>query len=112
MAQFERLMTPSEQEVAVRLKGHIADVQDNPRQVVTDATSALVSVSDRNSVFVLLVLPAAAGFPEAQGADPTSHRQQRAAVREGDPAGQTAGLQQRWPPLHSNANANHCVSEN
>lgn len=41
MAQFERLMTPSEQEVAGRLKGHIADVQDNPRQVVTDATSAL-----------------------------------------------------------------------
>lgn len=111
MAQFERLMMPSEQEVAGRLKGHIADVQDNPRQVVADATRALVSASDRNSVFVsLVVAAAAAAIPEAQGADPTSHRQQRAAVREGDPAGQTAGLQQRWPPLH--LNANHCVSVN
>ncbi|XP_075905861.1 cytoplasmic dynein 2 heavy chain 1 [Nelusetta ayraudi] len=34
VAQFERLMTPSEQEVAGRLKGHIADVQDNPRQLL------------------------------------------------------------------------------
>lgn len=34
MAQFERLMMPSEQEVAGRLKSYIADVQDNPQQVV------------------------------------------------------------------------------
>lgn len=44
MAQFERLVMPSEQEVAGRLKGHIADVQDNPQQVrQTDATEAPVS---------------------------------------------------------------------
>lgn len=82
MAQFERLMTPSEQEVAGRLKGHIADVQDNPQQVGTNLTEGVATVCDRKSAdgFVLLVVPAAAGFPEAQGADPTSHRQQRAAV--------------------------------
>ena len=34
MAQFERLMAPSEQEVAGRLKSYIADVQDNPQQVM------------------------------------------------------------------------------
>lgn len=39
MAQFERLMAPSEQEVAGRLKSYIADVQDNPQQVVKHTTS-------------------------------------------------------------------------
>ncbi|KAM3616881.1 uncharacterized protein V6R79_025341 [Siganus canaliculatus] len=34
VAQFERLMAPSEQEVAARLKTHIADVQDNPQQLL------------------------------------------------------------------------------
>uniref|UniRef100_A0A671UTR1 Cytoplasmic dynein 2 heavy chain 1 n=1 Tax=Sparus aurata TaxID=8175 RepID=A0A671UTR1_SPAAU len=34
VAQFERLMTPSEQEVAGRLKSYIADVQDNPQQLL------------------------------------------------------------------------------
>ncbi|KAM9317805.1 cytoplasmic dynein 2 heavy chain 1 [Pholidichthys leucotaenia] len=34
MAQFERLMAPSEQEVAGRLKSYIADVQDNPQQLL------------------------------------------------------------------------------
>ncbi|XP_029374274.1 cytoplasmic dynein 2 heavy chain 1 isoform X3 [Echeneis naucrates] len=34
VAQFERLMAPSEQEVAGRLKGYIADVQDNPQQLL------------------------------------------------------------------------------
>lgn len=33
VAQFERLMAPSEQEVAGRLKSYIAHVQDNPQQV-------------------------------------------------------------------------------
>ncbi|KAI3354358.1 hypothetical protein L3Q82_018881, partial [Scortum barcoo] len=42
VAQFERLMTPSEQEVAGRLKSYIADVQDNPQQVVKHTTSAQV----------------------------------------------------------------------
>lgn len=42
MAQFERLMTPSEQEVASRLKSYIADVQDNPQQVVKHTISAQV----------------------------------------------------------------------
>lgn len=40
MAQFERLMAPSEQEVAGRLKSYIADVQDNPQQVVKHTASA------------------------------------------------------------------------
>lgn len=34
MAQFERLIIPSEQEAAGRLKSYIADVQDSPQQVV------------------------------------------------------------------------------
>ncbi|XP_051252504.1 cytoplasmic dynein 2 heavy chain 1 isoform X6 [Dicentrarchus labrax] len=34
VAQFERLMAPSEQEVAGRLKSYIADVQDNPQQLL------------------------------------------------------------------------------
>lgn len=34
MAQFERLIKPSEQEAASRLKSYIADVQDSPQQVV------------------------------------------------------------------------------
>lgn len=34
MAQFERLIIPSEQEAASRLKSYIADVQDSPQQVV------------------------------------------------------------------------------
>lgn len=34
MAQFERLIMPSEQEAAGRLKSYIADVQDSPQQVV------------------------------------------------------------------------------
>ncbi|XP_024132434.1 cytoplasmic dynein 2 heavy chain 1 [Oryzias melastigma] len=34
VAQFERLITPSEQEVAGRLKACIADVQDNPQQLL------------------------------------------------------------------------------
>ncbi|XP_040902456.1 cytoplasmic dynein 2 heavy chain 1 [Toxotes jaculatrix] len=34
VAQFERLMAPSEQEVAGRLKNYIADVQDNPQQLL------------------------------------------------------------------------------
>ncbi|KAM9359311.1 cytoplasmic dynein 2 heavy chain 1 isoform 6-T6 [Symphorus nematophorus] len=34
VAQFERLMAPSEQEVAGRLKSCIADVQDNPQQLL------------------------------------------------------------------------------
>uniref|UniRef100_A0A8C8DIA2 Dynein cytoplasmic 2 heavy chain 1 n=1 Tax=Oryzias sinensis TaxID=183150 RepID=A0A8C8DIA2_9TELE len=34
VAQFERLITPSEQEVAGRLKAYIADVQDNPQQLL------------------------------------------------------------------------------
>ncbi|XP_047450013.1 cytoplasmic dynein 2 heavy chain 1 isoform X3 [Mugil cephalus] len=34
VAQFERLMAPSEQEVADRLKSYIADVQDNPQQLL------------------------------------------------------------------------------
>lgn len=42
VAQFERLITPSEQEVAGRLKAYIADVQDNPQQVVKHVTSATV----------------------------------------------------------------------
>lgn len=33
MVQYERLIIPSEQEVAGRLKSYIADVQDNPQQV-------------------------------------------------------------------------------
>lgn len=39
VAQFERLLTPSEQEVAGRLKSYIADVQDNPQQVVEHTIS-------------------------------------------------------------------------
>lgn len=42
MVQFERLMAPSEQEVAGRLKSYIADVQDNPQQVVKHTTTAQV----------------------------------------------------------------------
>lgn len=42
MAQFERLMAPSEQEVAGRLKSYIADVQDNPQQVVKHNTLSQV----------------------------------------------------------------------
>lgn len=38
MSQFERLMAPSEQEVAGRLKSYIADVQDNPQQVMKHTT--------------------------------------------------------------------------
>uniref|UniRef100_A0A4W6F7X0 Cytoplasmic dynein 2 heavy chain 1 n=1 Tax=Lates calcarifer TaxID=8187 RepID=A0A4W6F7X0_LATCA len=34
VAQFERLMAPSEQEAAGRLKSYIADVQDNPQQLL------------------------------------------------------------------------------
>lgn len=34
MAQFERIMAPSEQDVAKKLKSYIADVQDHPQQVV------------------------------------------------------------------------------
>lgn len=34
MAQFERLILPSEQEAASRLKSYIADIQDSPQQVV------------------------------------------------------------------------------
>uniref|UniRef100_A0A3Q0T4R8 Cytoplasmic dynein 2 heavy chain 1 n=1 Tax=Amphilophus citrinellus TaxID=61819 RepID=A0A3Q0T4R8_AMPCI len=34
VAQFERLMAPSEQEVAGRLKSYIGDVQDNPQQLL------------------------------------------------------------------------------
>ncbi|KAF3692878.1 Cytoplasmic dynein 2 heavy chain 1 [Channa argus] len=34
VAQFERLMAPSEREVAGRLKSYIADVQDNPQQLL------------------------------------------------------------------------------
>ncbi|XP_055023019.1 cytoplasmic dynein 2 heavy chain 1 [Boleophthalmus pectinirostris] len=34
VAQFERLITPSEQEVAGRLKNYIADVQNNPQQLL------------------------------------------------------------------------------
>uniref|UniRef100_A0AAQ5YAS5 Dynein heavy chain tail domain-containing protein n=1 Tax=Amphiprion ocellaris TaxID=80972 RepID=A0AAQ5YAS5_AMPOC len=34
VAQFERLMAPSEQEVAGRLKSYIADVKDNPQQLL------------------------------------------------------------------------------
>uniref|UniRef100_A0A7N9AQM7 Dynein cytoplasmic 2 heavy chain 1 n=1 Tax=Mastacembelus armatus TaxID=205130 RepID=A0A7N9AQM7_9TELE len=34
VAQFERLMAPSEQDVAGRLKSCIADVQDNPQQLL------------------------------------------------------------------------------
>uniref|UniRef100_A0AAV2J329 Cytoplasmic dynein 2 heavy chain 1 n=1 Tax=Knipowitschia caucasica TaxID=637954 RepID=A0AAV2J329_KNICA len=34
VAQFERLMSPSEQEVAGRLKKYIADVQSNPQQLL------------------------------------------------------------------------------
>ncbi|XP_025753905.1 cytoplasmic dynein 2 heavy chain 1 isoform X2 [Oreochromis niloticus] len=34
VAQFERLMAPSEQEVAGRLKSYIAAVQDNPQQLL------------------------------------------------------------------------------
>ncbi|KAM4627347.1 cytoplasmic dynein 2 heavy chain 1 [Polymixia lowei] len=34
VAQFERSMAPSEQEVAGRLKSYIADVQDNPQQLL------------------------------------------------------------------------------
>ncbi|XP_061575223.1 dynein cytoplasmic 2 heavy chain 1 isoform X3 [Cololabis saira] len=33
VAQFERVIAPSEQQVAGRLKSYIADVQDNPQQV-------------------------------------------------------------------------------
>lgn len=42
MAQFERLMMPSECEVAGRLKSYIADVQDNPQQVVKHIISVQV----------------------------------------------------------------------
>ena len=42
MAQFERLMAPSEQDVAGRLKSYIADVQDNPQQVVKTTMSAVL----------------------------------------------------------------------
>lgn len=55
VAQFERLMTPSEQEVAGKLKGYIADVQDNPQQVAQGATSALESVSDGSRVSLLML---------------------------------------------------------
>ncbi|XP_061923239.1 dynein cytoplasmic 2 heavy chain 1 isoform X1 [Entelurus aequoreus] len=34
VAQFERMMAPSEREVAGRLKSYIADVQDNPQQLL------------------------------------------------------------------------------
>ncbi|XP_017286523.1 cytoplasmic dynein 2 heavy chain 1 isoform X3 [Kryptolebias marmoratus] len=34
VAQFERVIAPSEQEVAGRLKSYIADVQDNPQQLL------------------------------------------------------------------------------
>uniref|UniRef100_A0A7N6BYS7 Dynein heavy chain tail domain-containing protein n=1 Tax=Anabas testudineus TaxID=64144 RepID=A0A7N6BYS7_ANATE len=34
VTQFERLLAPSEQEVAGRLKSYIADVQDNPQQLL------------------------------------------------------------------------------
>lgn len=51
---------------------------------------------------VLVCCPAAAGVSKAQGADQTPHHQQRASVRTRDPAGQTAGLQQRFNPLSQN----------
>lgn len=41
MAQFERLIAPSEQDVAGRLKTYIADVQDNPQQVIKHISSIL-----------------------------------------------------------------------
>ncbi|KAG7479776.1 cytoplasmic dynein 2 heavy chain 1 isoform X1 [Solea senegalensis] len=34
VAQFEHLMAPSEQEIAAKLKSYIADVQDNPQQLL------------------------------------------------------------------------------
>uniref|UniRef100_A0A3B5L503 Dynein heavy chain tail domain-containing protein n=1 Tax=Xiphophorus couchianus TaxID=32473 RepID=A0A3B5L503_9TELE len=34
VVQFDRVTAPSEQEVACRLKSHIADVQDNPQQLL------------------------------------------------------------------------------
>ena len=40
MAQFERLIAPSEQDVAGRLKSYIADVQDSPQQVGKHTTLA------------------------------------------------------------------------
>lgn len=93
MAQFERLIAPSEQEVARRLKSYIADVQDNPQQVGKHITSAMVvmcfvCICVNLHVSVLAV----AGLSKAQGVDQTPHHQQRAAVRERDPTGQTAGL--------------------
>lgn len=100
MAQFERLIAPSEQEVAGRLKSYIADVQDNPQQVGKHTTSAQVVMC---FVCICVYLPyvlarvfasvlAVAGLSKAQGVDQTPHHQQRAAVRERDPTGQTAGL--------------------
>ena len=43
-----------------------------------------------------LACAATAGVPEAQRADPTAQREQRAAARERDPAGQTARVQQGY----------------
>lgn len=113
MAQFERLMTPSEQEVAGRLKSYIADVQDNPQQVVKQASSVHVGKycvwvcthigTYRKCLWVCFCFClAVAGVSKAQGANQTSQCQQRASVRERDPAGQTARLQQRFTVLLQN----------
>lgn len=102
MAQFERLMAPSEQDVAGRLKSCIADVQDNPQQVVKRVTSPQVVKccvdvrTKRMCLYVGVVCLAAAGFSKAQRADQTSHYQQSAADRERDTTSQTVGLQQGY----------------
>lgn len=85
MAQFERLMAPSEQEAAGRLKSYIADVQDNPQQVVKHTTSTLVlkycvwvcaAVLTYRMWLCLCVFAAVVavtGISKAQGIDQTSH---------------------------------------
>lgn len=51
---------------------------------------------------------AVAGVSKAQGADQTSHHQQRASIRERDPTGQTTGLQQRFTVLPQSTFVGFC----
>lgn len=61
-------------------------------------------------LFVLVVL-AVTGFSKAQRIDQTSHNQQRAADRERDPSGQTAGLQQGYIIMSHSTCVSVCVRD-
>lgn len=51
------------------------------------------------SLFLPVHVLVVTGISKAQGVDQTSHYQQRTAVRERDPTGQTTGLQQEYVVL-------------